>query len=79
MRMITVIDRCVVIENTLRNLHIRNGTPPLAPARAPLDAPLPHQRKTMEDVIDIRAHRQNLACNEPDASDSTLNTLGQHP
>jgi len=51
MRVIAVIDQRVVIEKILRHLGQWNGTPPLAPARAPPDADAgPWTREPCDDV-----------------------------
>ncbi len=51
MRVIAVIDQRLIIEKILRHLSQWNGTPPLAPARAPPDADTgPWTREPCEDV-----------------------------
>jgi hypothetical protein len=51
MRMIAVIDQRAVVEKILRHLGLWNGTPLLAPARAPPDADAgPWTREPCEDV-----------------------------
>lgn len=51
MRVIAVIDQRVVVEKILRHLGQWNGTPPLAPARAPPDADAgPWTREPFDDV-----------------------------
>lgn len=51
MRVIAVIDQRAVVEKILRHLHLWSGTPPLAPARSPLDgADGPWTREPCDDV-----------------------------
>ena len=51
MRVIAVIDQRTVVEKILRHLSLWNGTPLLAPARAPPDAdPGPWIREPCDDV-----------------------------
>ena len=50
MRVIAVIDQRLVIEKIRRHWCQWNGTPPLAPARAPPDAEGPLTREPCDDV-----------------------------
>ena len=58
MRVIAVIDQRAVIEKILRHLGQWNGTPPLAPARAPPDPDAgPWTREPCDDVDPMPACR----------------------
>ncbi len=58
MRVIAVIDQREVVEKILRHLGLWNGTPPLAPARAPPDANVgPWTRKPFDDMDPMPACR----------------------